>query len=291
MSDKYLPSSCFNESQLTYQKFGEWQLLNGSSSEETPYQKYYRLKNEVTELARQFRFVDGKLYILIYCRLILIKFCLDSKVTKGFETDLKPSDILNNLNLLETQLNSLKIEDHKEHTLFGEEIYQNIEKRLKEEIKQTDQNKSDQANSDKITYQLYCNPNLSKLTDLTKAQKLEQRIKHLEDLLGNDLDQLHKIPTYSNEKSIVEVVHSISSKVAQLDSNHLEQIDSRLTSLLHKFNQLNDKKNELIDVEKQNKINDLYELVDKSNQNLDAVPAILTRLNNLEELQQQGNFH
>ena len=158
---------------------------------------------------------------------------------------------------------------------------------MKQDIKQ-ESGELDEAKSDKITYQLFCNPSLSKLNDLTKAQKLEQRIKHLESLLGSDLNELNKIPTYSNDKSILEAVHTLSSKVAQLDSNHLEQIDSRLTSLLHKFNQLNEKKNELIDIEKQNKINDLYELVDKSNQNLDAVPAILNRLNNLEELQQQG---
>ena len=211
----------------------------------------------------------------------------ETKALSGFETDLKPSDILNNLNVLEGQLNSLKIDDKREHALFGEEIYQDIEKKLKEEVK-SEVGQSEPSRTDKVTYQLYCNPNLSKLTDLTKAQKLEQRIKHLESILGNDLDQLHKIPTYSNDKSVVEAVHTLSSKVAQLDSNHLEQIDSRLTSLLHKFNQLNDKKNELIDIEKQNKINDLYELVDKSNQNLDSVPAILARLNNLEELQQQG---
>lgn len=188
---------------------------------------------------------------------------------------------------METQLNSLKIDDKKENALFGVEVYQDIEKRLKE----VDEDQlDDQAKSDKVTYQLFCNPNLSKLTDLTRAQKLEKRIKNLENILGSDLDELQKIPIYSNDKSIVDAVHTLSSKVAQLDSNHLEQIDSRLTSLLHKFNQLNDKKNELIDIEKQNKINDLYELVDKSNQNLDAVPAILTRLNNLEELQQQGIY-
>lgn len=173
--------------------------------------------------------------------------------------------------------------------MFGEQIYHDLEKKLKEEWK-SEGDTGETSRTDRVTYQLYCNPNLSKLTDLTKAQKLEQRIKHLESILGNDLDQLNKIPTYSNDKSIVEAVHTLSSKVAQLDSNHLEQIDSRLTSLLHKFNQLNDKKNELLDVEKQNKINDLYELVDKSNQNLDSVPAILARLENLEELQQQGKL-
>ena len=56
--DKYLPSFGFNESQLTYQKFGEWQLVD-RTSEETPYQKYCRLKSEVSELASQLRCVDG----------------------------------------------------------------------------------------------------------------------------------------------------------------------------------------------------------------------------------------
>jgi len=266
--DKYLPTACYSESQLTCQKFGEWELINKSSrSEETVYQRYCRLKNEVSELSNQLSCVD------------------ESKVTSNkFQSDLNPSDILSNLNLLETQLNSLKIDDKKENALFGLEIYQDIEKKLNE----TKDDTIDQTKSDKVTYQLFCNPNLSKLNDLTKAQKLEQRIKNLENILGNDQDELEKIPTYSNGKSVVDAVNTLSSKVAQLDANHLEQIDSRLTSLLHKFNQLNDKKNELIEIEKQNKINDLYELVDKSNQNLDAVPAILTRLNNLEGLQQQA---
>ena len=58
--DKYLPTAYYNESQLTYQKFGEWELINKSSrSEETPYQRYCRLKSEVTELANDLRCVDG----------------------------------------------------------------------------------------------------------------------------------------------------------------------------------------------------------------------------------------
>lgn len=187
-------------------------------------------------------------------------------------------------------MNSLKTDEKKENSLFGDEIYTDIERRLKEIKTEDDQKSVDDNKTDKITYQLFCNPNLSKLTDLTRAQRLEQRIKNLENILGQDIDQLQKIPTNSNDKTILEAVSTLSSKVAQLDSNHLEQIDSRLTSLLHKFNQLNDKKNELLDIEKQNKINDLYELVDKSNKNLDVIPAILNRLNNLEELQQQGNI-
>lgn len=57
-TDKYLSNSRFNESQLVYQKFGEWQLAD-RTSEETPYQKYCRLKSEVSELASQLRCVDG----------------------------------------------------------------------------------------------------------------------------------------------------------------------------------------------------------------------------------------
>lgn len=43
---------------------------------------------------------------------------IDSKATNAFQSDLKLSEILGNLNHLNKQLNSFKIDDKKENTLF-----------------------------------------------------------------------------------------------------------------------------------------------------------------------------
>ncbi len=75
-----------------------------------------------------------------------------------------------------------------------------------------------------------------------------------------------------------------------IDSQTLEQIESRLQMISQRVSQLNDKKNLIEDQEKLNRVNELYTMISKWKDVSATVPAIVERLTALNDLHQKGNF-
>ena len=210
----------------------------------------------------------------------------------NFSTDLKPTDIVENLEFMKEQLGNLQIEETSRQTLFTDlsknqtaldELQQKFQKSKQSDVEGDTKSKTNQA-----TYELFCNPRLNQLSEMSRNQRLEQRIHRLENVLGGDLSELQKLPNLGSDKSLSEIVAILSSKISQLDANHLEQIDSRLTSLLHKFNQINEKKAELPKLDKQNEITELYDVLTQMDEKRAVLPSVISRLKCMEDLQQKG---
>jgi hypothetical protein len=144
------------------------------------------------------------------------------------------------------------------------------------------------ASSSTVTYELQCHTDQTRASNLAEVNRIDQKIKRLENLIGNDDQKLSFLTNLTNGKSVTEAVNVLSSKVSQLDASSLDSIDGRLTSILHKLTQISDKKTTIEDSEKLNKIVQLHELVVKTDKQRSAIPAIASRLNSLAELQEQA---
>lgn len=120
--------------------------------------------------------------------------------------------------------------------------------------------------------------------ETTHLNLLEQRIRRLETVLGNDEQKLSFLTSLTNEKSLFETINVMSSKVCQLDPTHLEHIDARLHSIISKLTQISERKVQIDDLEKQNKISELYDLVNKSSDIRSSIPNLLSRLETLKDL-------
>lgn len=86
------------------------------------------------------------------------------------------------------------------------------------------------------------------------------------------------------------LVESLNTKINLIDSQTLEQIESRLQMISQRVSQLNDKKNLIEDQEKLNRVNELYTMISKWKDVSATVPAIVERLTALNDLHQKGNF-
>ncbi|RWS17116.1 Dynactin subunit 2-A-like protein [Dinothrombium tinctorium] len=270
---------------LGYQSFGDWEIVDSASRDrETPLQKYRRIQAEAAELIEGLRAAKQP------------SADSASKVVPTFGNELTPCDIVTGLDQLTEQLKSLNVEQWAEsNILYGVEsskIYSKLCSQVEglKESQQKDEKSASKSEAHSFTYQLLCDPQLSRNREMTRLNLIEQRIKRLESLLGNDDQKISFLTNLTNDKSLVEAVNLMSARISQMDSSHLESIEARLKSLLNKLNQMSEKKAQLEDIEKQNKIDELYEIVMKNEKRSASMPLIATRLNALNDLQEQGKI-
>lgn len=147
-----------------------------------------------------------------------------------------------------------------------------------------------EPNTSQLSYKLLYRPEKSSLTDSSKVNSLEQRIKNIETLLGSNQNKRLILNNFLKDKSLSEAVQELSGKVSQFDQSSLERVDSRLHMITDKLSQISERKQQLEELEKNSKINELYELISKTEKLRTTLPNVLQRLEALSELQEQG-FH
>lgn len=91
--------------------------------------------------------------------------------------------------------------------------------------------------------------------------------------------------------SVAEALEELQQRVQLLDGNQLEGLDARLTALLQKFTQVQEKKKEKEagegEVDEQ-RVNELLELMNKWDNSCTALPALVDRMHSLQKLHEQG---
>lgn len=258
-----------------YQTFGEWELA-ARGEKETLLERYHRVSGECSELLESLQQLKGK---------------KKSNEDNGesFTGDLTTDVVASNLEVLTKNLKDLNIENWIEGDIFkgtSDKERPSLSK-LQSDIESAKSNET-KSDSPGVKYELLCRPQFSRTNDLSKINALEQRLKKLELFLGNDESKKSFLTGLTDDKSLIEAVAYLSSKVAQLDSSHLEQLDGRITSLHQKLNQISDRKHQLDDLEKQNKVSELYDIVVKTEKVRASLPSIVTRLSSFQEVQEQG---
>ena len=84
------------------------------------------------------------------------------------------------------------------------------------------------------------------------------------------------------------LVEHLNGKFNLFDSNSLEQVESRLSTVLQKVNQLNEKKGLFDDREKMQRVNELYTMISDWKDASTMVPVVVDKLAALNEVHQKA---
>ena len=273
-----------------YQTWGEWQLPEGSRiirEDETVLEKYHRLQTEVAELQQQLQGLEGG----------------NEARLSG---DLTVGNVIKNLNEFANSLQSMKVQQWAESDLLSgarqeTSVLSKLEKDVERLTTSTEKEsgkegkKSNGIPAECLTYELLCRPQLSRSGDLSILNQLEQKLNRIENVVG--MEKTSILTDLSNERTVSDAVAVLSRKVSQLDPSHLEQIDGRLTSLSQKLNQIQERKARVENVERDGRLSSLLQVCKETESQRLALPVIVSRLNSLSQLEQQGmdpnptNFH
>lgn len=270
----------FPNVQRGYQTWGDWELAaRGSKDEETPLQKYHRLQAEFQELQESLKPLINKDL---------------SKTENSLTGDLTLGKMIGSLDQLSSQLNSLNVNEYLESDILSRPesvTFANIQKEV-EKMSQEDPVASDKKTPPKslpqpvVTYELMCRPETSRSSNVMLYKKLEQKLSNLEKLVG--VEKSSCLTSITNDMTVCEAVRVLTKRVSQLDSNQLEQVDGRLTSLISKLNSVTEKKTQLDQMENESRLIHLMELIKSTEDQRAAIPAIAARLNSLAAIEQQG---
>ncbi|GFY39384.1 dynactin subunit 2 [Trichonephila inaurata madagascariensis] len=130
---------------------------------------------------------------------------------------------------------------------------------------------------------------LAEMSDpLGALHNLEQRLKNLENVIGQDQKKLSFLTSNTDGKSVSAAISLLSSKLNLLEPSVLDQLEGRFALLHQSMQQAAEKKHEVEGAEKQNKIAELYELAKKVDDMSSSLPQVVERLVSLKELHEQG---
>ncbi|KAH7728221.1 DNC-2 protein [Aphelenchoides avenae] len=112
---------------------------------------------------------------------------------------------------------------------------------------------------------------------------LESRIKRIESVLGGDRTnaRVHAGP-------LLESVEDLRLRVETLNPAYLDSVKAKLTAVIGKLNEYDEKKNKQQGDVVEERINKLYELVLKWDATCSQVPALVKRLQTLAKLHEQA---
>jgi len=147
----------------------------------------------------------------------------------------------------------------------------------------------DEIDPDHMTFKLFYRPEQAKFSNNARVADLEQRLDRLECLLGpQQTDKLTILTSEAGVKNLLGVVSSLMARVKMLDLGQMDLVEARLSSISHRLNQLNDKKETLEQAGKISKVSELYDLMSKWEPVSASLPSIVERLTLLKDLHEQA---
>lgn len=251
---------------------------------ESPLQRFKRLEIELSSLKNdlvemdQFASEEDKKQLIDFDPINLSKQVeeLQSKVktlhleTIGAKVDINKLNNKAKKDLLHDSMNALK-----------------KDLAIKEK---TDGQKGDESS---IVFKLFTDLEANDLARANKVSELNQRLANLEIVFGAgnaavNERQISKLCNNIENKSILGLIESLSSKMNLIEKQSLEQTESRLQAVSSRVNQLNEKKSLVDDQEKLNRVNELYTMVSKWKDMSALVPSVVDRLSALNDVHQKA---
>ena len=92
----------------------------------------------------------------------------------------------------------------------------------------------------------------------------------------------------TSQKNVSAAISVLSARTSLFDPSVLDHVEGRLAALQSKMNAVAEKKQVIEDQEKERKINELYDLVQRIQSMANVLPAVVDRLDALQELHDQG---
>ncbi|XP_076653721.1 dynactin subunit 2 [Halictus rubicundus] len=278
-------SDCVSLRPRTGYKFGDWELP-GEGEKETPIQKYQRLQHEIKELYEEIN---------------------DMKQKAKDETEVKSVvDIISQVQDLGKQLDCLKLEE-----CLGADLVATLSDpqgtRLKQLISQIEafkqtsiptsesDSKSPSTKVDKtaepsvLKYQMTYLPEKARMQEAARIALLEQRLCNLESVIGTTNDKLSKFSQNLKCQGVMEAVQQLGAKAALLDTFQLDIIENRLASVIHRMDNIAQKKAALaLDTEQEQKISEMYEIMKQTETMSQILPQTVNRMLALNTIHQQA---
>ncbi|KAK7109104.1 dynactin subunit 2-like isoform X2 [Littorina saxatilis] len=259
----------------------EYELSDGSTLE-TPLQKFQRLQHEIRELTEE------------------VSKAKESVKGDGGPDKLSPVNLGQQLQYLQHQLTDLHLEK-----LLGPDASVDLSdpqgalrQRLLQQLSSytppaasKDKPSTPQAGGgqgDYVTYELYYRPEQAQFSKNARMANLEERLERLENAIGQSMDKVGVLTGDTENKSLLGAVGALNTKLSLLDQPNVDAVEARLQSVLHKLNQIADKKTALETPERQQKVSELYELVKKWEAVGDSLPQVVDRMVALKDLHEQA---
>uniref|UniRef100_A0A915I1C3 Dynactin subunit 2 n=1 Tax=Romanomermis culicivorax TaxID=13658 RepID=A0A915I1C3_ROMCU len=117
---------------------------------------------------------------------------------------------------------------------------------------------------------------------------LEARLSVIEKRLGGESNKISSIMAETKTKNLMELIETLQQRIALLDNSQLDIVEARLSVLLFKVSQIKDKRSS-IDAEQLCRVNELYDVVNKWDALCSSLPQVVSRLESLKELHEQGD--
>ncbi|XP_054159421.1 dynactin subunit 2-A-like isoform X2 [Oppia nitens] len=220
--------------------------------------------NDATKSELQFQRDTNESVLEKYNRLIdEIKELTDCA---SKDTNDSSKELLTKVDKLSEQLNDLQILRF-DNTSTLKEVFESVDKSSTDKSETTKSDDNSKGDG-QLSYKLMIRSEKSSLSESSRVNALEQRIKRIETLL--------------------DAVQELSAKVSQFDQNSLERVDSRLHMITDKLSQIAERKQQFEDLEKNSKINELFDMIEKTEKSRATLPTVLQRLESLNELQEQA---
>jgi len=260
-----------------YQSWGEFELLPpDQKDEETPIQKYRRLVLEISNLQQLLKGIDkGK------------------KSSEGLASgDLNVVDVVDNLEGLRQSLQNLNCESWLDGVINTLAVHSKPFAQLEHQLShqtssEVTASQAKDTPSSEVIYELRCRPDQTRASEKALLSNLEHKVHQLELLVGEQ-GKTSLLSSSTHNKSLFEAVQELSKKVTLMDAHHVEQLDSRLNSLLQKVTTLSDKKSAIEEADKNAKVKEILDLIHETEGQRASLPVIASRLKALSDVEEQA---
>lgn len=251
---------------------------------ESPLQRFKRLEIELSSLKNDLVEMDQ----------------FASEEDKKQLIDFDPINLSKQVEELQSKVKTLhletigaKVDINKLNNKAKKDLLHDSMNALKKDLairEKTDGQKGDESS---IVFKLFTDLEANDLARANKVSELNQRLANLEIVFGAgnaavNERQISKLCNNIENKSILGLIESLSSKMNLIEKQSLEQTESRLQAVSSRVNQLNEKKSLVDDQEKLNRVNELYTMVSKWKDMSALVPSVVDRLSALNDVHQKA---
>lgn len=271
-----------------FNKFKDKIISNQSKTEkkeftndETPLERYQRIKREVQELKEQIGTIKDN--------------------TKGNEEFKSLTDILQQIETTEKELSVMNVDKllsgkavatlHNNQEIYIKELQSQIEIfKQKENIKSNYPSKKIDLptqggiKNDTLKYQMIYLPDKAKLQDNARLSNLEKRLGHLESVVGISNDNAAKISQILKAQGMVQSIEKLMANACLLDSSQLDILENKVSSLLGKMDSVQKKSLTSQETKYEKTILELYDLVKEYENSSQTLPQTVDRMLSLSGL-------
>jgi len=260
-----------------------WKGNEENGEEETPFKKYQRLNCEIRELLEEVKEAQGKNGAVAE--------------TGSLEALSAQVDLLHK-HLLEMRLDDVLGKQTEELMTNPQAAYRqklltelNEIKSMKVGDRSSDTNNTQATN--KVNYSLMLKPDTSRLQAQASLHHLTSRITALENVLGDNDEDLSILSMETGKKTLSEAASLLSAKTTILQPKNLDHIEGRLAVLQQKLNSEEERPPPEGEEEEQHqrnldKVRHLANISGKSEEWAHEIPDLIDRMEALSPLHEQA---